>query len=207
MRSEQLSGSMSSELLKWFSKFADAYSTWTLVALGAFMCNLALWLPVAGWVLPYTIDLPPEQMKAEATAAALLRNLTVIALFTLQHSLMPRPWFKEAVKKQLPPGYVAPLYSLLSGVFLHLLLWQWAPMGPYLWRTEPFSLLFLSIYALRAIAFVCCLAAVQALPIEEVQLNEAKAGNVEGPRKKELMVTFPFNAVRHPAMVGGEKIP
>ena len=89
------------------------------------------------WVsefVPLSIDYGRD-MGSPAIAVAV--DITLMALFGLQHSVMARPGFKRAWTRLVPKELERSAYVLLSSLVLALLLWQWRPIPmPLLWHAE-----------------------------------------------------------------------
>lgn len=87
---------------------------------------------VANFVVPKGID----DGEPTATAAAVLINLALVALFGIQHSVMARPAFKKRLAAFLPASVERSTFVLASSLALIVLYWQWRPLSQVVWSVE-----------------------------------------------------------------------
>lgn len=81
----------------------------------------------------------PTALDGEATGPfwqGLLINVGLLGVFAVQHSVMARPWFKDAWTRVVPKPIERSTYVLLSSLALILLFWQWRPLGGVIWSVE-----------------------------------------------------------------------
>ena len=81
---------------------------------------------------------------------AILKNITLIGLFGLQHSIMARQSFKKSWTKIIPAYLERSVYVLISGLLCVLIIWQWAQIDGVLWSMAAGSTGF---YVMRGIFF------------------------------------------------------
>jgi len=87
---------------------------------------------LGNFLFPKSIDSDPQVPFLLALAI----NLTLLALFAVQHSVMARPWFKEAWTRFVPTPVERSTYVLFSSAALLLLFWKWQPMGGVIWEVN-----------------------------------------------------------------------
>lgn len=100
-----------------------AASVATLLYAVGFLDNL--------WV-PQSID----SARGATLMGALLIDLTLLAAFAVQHSVMARPAFKRWWTRIVPPSAERSTYLLFSSVALVALFVLWRPIGGVIWRVE-----------------------------------------------------------------------
>jgi len=125
---------------------------WMVLFYGLFCyaCFLGVFLYAVGfmgnWLVPRSLDGPVIMPLAWAVPI----NAALLGLFTLQHSLMARPWFKRWWTNFVPEPMERSTYVLLSSAALALLFWQWQPLGGLMWeiQSQPGQVMMLALFAL-----------------------------------------------------------
>jgi len=67
---------------------------------------------------------------------ALIINLTLLGIFTVQHSVMARPAFKRLWTKVIPKHVERSTYVLCANLALALMFFFWQPMGGVIWQVQ-----------------------------------------------------------------------
>jgi len=78
---------------------------------------------------PVTVDHGP----GANLLAAIVGNLSLIALFGIQHSVMARRGFKRVWTRTVPPAAERSVYVLAASSVLILLFYGWRPVGEIVW--------------------------------------------------------------------------
>jgi methanethiol S-methyltransferase len=150
------------------------------------------------WV-PKSIDSPREV----SLATALLVNLSLLALFAVQHSVMARPAFKRWWTRIVPESAERSTYVLFSSLALIVLFWFWQPMGGVVWNiTAPWGVN--TMYALYAAGYALLL--YTTFLIDHFDLFGLRQVWFQLIRKPMTPLAFKtpwlYRQVRHPLYVG-----
>jgi protein-S-isoprenylcysteine O-methyltransferase Ste14 len=78
------------------------------------------------------LDSPPTAPPS----TALLIDSWLLGFFAVQHSVMARPWFKQALLRVFPQAAERSTYVLASSLALILLFWRWSPLGGVVWDVQ-----------------------------------------------------------------------
>jgi methanethiol S-methyltransferase len=100
-----------------------------VIFLGTFLYAIGF---IGGFGVPTTLDGP----SAGSLSEALVIDTALLLLFAMQHSIMARPWFKEAWTKIVPKPLERSTYVLFSSLALILMFWQWQPLGGVVWSVD-----------------------------------------------------------------------
>lgn len=87
---------------------------------------------IGNLLVPKGIDGPLEVPFWQA----LLTNLLLVAIFSIQHSIMARSWFKKWWTRYIPEPIERSTYVLFTVIALVLLFVFWQPMGGTIWSVE-----------------------------------------------------------------------
>ena len=120
-------------------------SIYALVCYVIGFLSLLYWIASTGNLLPFTsIDGEPRM----ETQAALLKNLGLVVLFGLQHTVMARKRFKDWIVKYIPDHLERSPDVLATGVVLTILVWQWEPLGGVIWEINDGSVWYNILYGM-----------------------------------------------------------
>lgn len=112
--------------------------------------SLLYWIASTGNLFPeISIDGDPTM----ETSGALLKNLLLVALFGIQHTVMARKSFKRWITKFIPPHLERSTYVLATGIILTLLVAEWEPLGGVLWEVGQQSVWYNIIYGFHFIGW------------------------------------------------------
>ena len=87
---------------------------------------------ICGWFVPRTID----SGKSDPIQRALLVNILLLSVFAVQHSVMPRPWFKARWTRIVPKPIERSTYVLFTCLILGTLFWQWRTIPRVIWQVD-----------------------------------------------------------------------
>lgn len=120
---------------------------------------------------------------------AALQNLALLALFGLQHSLMARTFFKQAIRLPRPRRSYA-----LSTVAVLVLMWQlWAPMPEVAWRWT--GAIALGLYAVWTLGL-------QLVLFGALSIDWRSLVGLAEPGPPAFRTPFLYTIVRHPLYLG-----
>ncbi len=160
------------------------------------------------WILSVSHLIPAISIDRPASLPfwmALLKNVGLVMLFGLQHSIMARPSFKKWLKKFLPVPIERSTFVLISGLLLAFLVVQWAPMGGSIWSVEKGTVLYLLLYVL--FFFGWGMLFVSTFLINHFDLFGLRQTYFELINKPYVALEFRvkslYKVVRHPLYLGG----
>jgi protein-S-isoprenylcysteine O-methyltransferase Ste14 len=102
----------------------------------AYLLFLATFLYAVAFVGGFAV---PTRLDGTATArfpTALGVDAAMLGLFTVQHSVMARRWFKRWWTQVVPWAIERSTYVLFASLALDLLFWQWRALGGTVWTVD-----------------------------------------------------------------------
>ena len=87
---------------------------------------------VTGAFVPLTLDGEPRMAVGPAVAI----DLSLLALFAIQHSVMARRGFKQWFTRFIPQAAERSTYVLASSLALIALFYFWQPIGGVIWKVD-----------------------------------------------------------------------
>lgn len=118
-------------------------SLYAIVCYAIGFISLLYWIASTGNLFPeISIDGPP----AMDTSLAILKNVGLIVLFGLQHTVMARKGFKKWITQYIPDHLERSTYVLATGVVVILMVYQWEPLGGFLWQISTASIWYTVLY-------------------------------------------------------------
>lgn len=140
---------------------------------------------------------------AGATLVAIVVNLTLIAAFGLQHSVMARSGFKQWLTRTVPASVERSTFVVMTSLVLILLYWQWRPLTQVIWSVSDARAAEM-LWALYLLGFSIVLTATFVIDhfdlfgLRQVWLNLRRRDYVHPP----FRITFFYRLVRHPIYLG-----
>lgn len=177
--------------------FGLIYGIICYVAGMASLLYTALWL--GKFWLPTTLDSAPTMPFTQA----ILINLGLLLMFSLQHSAMARPAFKQRWTKIIPASVERSTYVLASAIAMVVMMYFWQPLGVSIWDIEN-AVLKTLMYALYALGWG--LLVISTFWLNHFDLFGLRQVwlNLRGQPYAHLPFNTPalYNKIRHPLYVG-----
>jgi methanethiol S-methyltransferase len=146
------------------------------------------------WPLP-TVD--SAGTSGDPLVAALI-DLSLIALFGMQHSLMARPWFKQQTLR-LPAPFERCTYVHAANLTLFLLIIGWQPVSATVWEV-PSGLAAHALWALFGVGWLILFLGAWSFGIRDLLgITQMHAWVQGGPSPRARLKTGRlYRWVRHP---------
>ena len=169
----------------------------------SYVLFLAVFLYAIGFVGGVLVPRSVDNAVATTAGQALGINLSLLALFAAQHSVMARPAFKRWWTRYLPASIERSTYVLLASSLLALLFWLWRSIPFVIWdMTYPPARL--AVWTLFWLGWAIVLAATfminhfELFGVHQVLATwRAQPAPATGFR-----ATMFYRVVRHPLMLG-----
>ncbi len=176
------------------------------VVLYGLSCALA-GVAAFAFVIAFIGDVPLTTRSFDAVGRAgraetLAVNLSLLALFSLQHSLMARRSFKRWWRRHAPEAIERSSYVLATAAVLGVLYWQWRPMPRVLWSLDGAAGLLMQLVFAGGVVLMT----VSILMLEPWDLLGLRQVHLHGQGRPITAPAFrapgPYRFVRHPLMLG-----
>lgn len=142
-------------------------------------------------------------LASSSTGAAIALNLSMVAVFGIQHAIMARPEFKARWTRIIPAAAERPTFTMLAGGLMATMMWLWQPLPATVWAIETPALQ-VAIRAISCLGWVYLLAATFAINHFELFGLQQVYLYLRGSEARPLpMVTrWMYHFDRHPIMSG-----
>jgi len=134
--------------------------------------------------------------------AALATNVGLMLLFGLQHSVMARQRFKDAITRVIPAHLERSTYVLVSAVALVVMMVGWQPMAGVVWRAESTPAV-VALWTLNALGWL-------GVPVASFFIDHFDLFGLKQPfvrwrkstyHRKGFVMPWLYRHVRHPMML------
>jgi protein-S-isoprenylcysteine O-methyltransferase Ste14 len=117
-------------------------------AAAVYLLFLAVLGYAAGFFIGFAVPKGIDQGPHTAAPVAVAIDLLLLLLFTVQHTVMARPWFKRRWTRIVPAPAERATFVLAATLALALLFWLWRPIQWTVWNLpEPGAGALRAIYA------------------------------------------------------------
>ena len=175
---------------------------YSIVAYLVGFASLLFWIASVSHLIPeISIDRPAVM----SFPMALFKNILLVLLFAVPHSVMARKGTKDWITKVLPRPVERSTYVLQAGLLLGLLVWQWEPMGGHIWTVESGTPVYFLLYILFFLGWIILF--ISTFLINHFDLFGLRQTYLELTNKPYTPLKFKVKAfykwVRHPLYFGG----
>lgn len=182
-----------------------AVRRWTIFGYGvvSYVVFLASFLYAIGFIGNFGV---PKSLDSAATTpwtSALAVDVSLLAVFALQHSIMARPAFKRWITRIIPQAAERSTYVLAASLALLVLYWKWEPLGGVVWSVES-PLAAALLYAIYGMGWTLVLVSTFVINHFDLfglrQIWRELTGRPQ--QKVQFVVPWLYRIVRHPLYVG-----
>lgn len=168
------------------------------LAVSSFLAAQAVQLYFAGFLQNWT----PKGIDTgspASTPAAVVADCALLILFGLVHSLMARPFFKQALRRLAPATLERSLYILVASLQLAMIIVFWVPLPAPLWTitSKPGTLAVLGIFALGNLLLAWAIFSID--PFHFFGLRQVFSPAAPEP---PFSMRGPYRTIRHPIQAG-----
>ncbi len=108
-----------------------------LYGLAGYIIGLFTLLYMVAWLYPWSfMPTTIDSGNSKNIYISIITDTALILLFGLQHSLMVRASFKKWIKRFFTEANVRVTYTLLSSLFLAMIIILWQPINIYIWHFQ-----------------------------------------------------------------------
>ena len=176
--------------------------TYSIVAYLVGFASLLLWiLSVSDLIPEISIDRTPKV----SFSIALLKNVGLVFLFAIPHSIMARKPFKEFITRYIPRPIERSTYVLQAGILLSVLVLNWEPMGGVIWNFSQNKVSYYLAYVLFFLGWIILF--ISTFLINHFDLFGLRQTYLELTNKPYIELNFKvysfYKYIRHPLYFGG----
>ncbi len=176
--------------------------TYSIVCYLIGFASLLFWILSISHLIPeISIDRPAEM----EWPIALAKNLALVLLFSIPHSVMARPYFKNWITRFVPKPIERSTYVLQAGILLFILIWYWEPMGGIIWSIEKESILYYAMFVMFFLGWIILF--ISTFLINHFDLFGLRQTFLELKSKPYTPLDFKvvsfYKYTRHPLYLGG----
>jgi len=158
------------------------------------------------WLILTCLGIVPQGfglVETSSPGAAIALNLSLVALFGIQHVIMARPAFKERWTKIISPAAERSTFTLIAGVLMASAMAFWQPLAGSVWSLEAPAAVW-TVRAIGALGWGYMLIASFAINHFELFGLSQVWGYFRGqePRRLPLVARLMYRFDRHPIMTG-----
>ena len=174
------------------------------LAVSAFLAAQAVQLYFVGFLQNWTpqgIDTgsPASPASPASIAGAVVADGALLIVFGLVHSLMARPFFKQALRHIAPAALERSLYILVSSLLLAMIVVLWTPLPAPLWTITRHwgALAVLGVFALGNLLLAWAILSID--PWHFFGLRQVFSPTAQEPG---FSMRGPYRHLRHPIQAG-----